>query len=97
MRVRTKPIIKGAPVAMQAVQVRLSDEQLAFIDQRVASGRYPSRSEAIRDYLRKAQLWETLEKILALGDIDAPQGEVEARLTQIRQRVYDTLFAKAAS
>lgn len=84
-------------MAMQAVQVRLSDEQLDYIDQMVTSGRYPNRSEAIRDYLRKAQLWETLEKILALGDIDAPQDEIEKRLSITRQRVYDTLFSKAVS
>lgn len=83
-------------MAMQAVQVRLSDEQLAVIDALVVQGRYPSRSEAIRDYLRKAQLWEALEKILTLGDIEAPQGEVDTRLAQTRQRVYDTLFAKSA-
>lgn len=80
-------------MAMKAVQVRLNEEQLVFIDQMVSSGRYPSRSEAIRDYLRKAQLWETLEKILALGDIDAPQSEVDKRLAATRQQVYDKLFA----
>jgi len=84
-------------MTMQAVQVRLSDEQLATIDKLVAAGRYPSRSEAIRDYLRKAQLWEALEKILALGDIDAPESAVEKRLAATRQRVYETLFGKAVA
>ncbi|MFQ5793703.1 MAG: type II toxin-antitoxin system ParD family antitoxin [Candidatus Bipolaricaulia bacterium] len=81
-------------MAMQSVQVRLSAEQLAMIDRKVKEGRYPSRSEAIRDYLRKAQLWEVLEKLLELGDIeDQTEEEVKADLDRIREKVYQKMIA----
>ncbi|MFQ5853220.1 MAG: ribbon-helix-helix protein, CopG family [Candidatus Binatia bacterium] len=81
-------------MAMQSVQVRLSKEQLAVIDRKVKEGRYPSRSEAIRDYLRKAQLWEVLEKLLALGDIEnQSEEEVKADLERIREKVYQKMIA----
>lgn len=81
-------------MAMQSVQVRLSKELLAAIDQKVKEGRYPSRSEAIRDYLRKAQLWEVLEKILNLGDRpDQTEEEVLADLERIREKVYREKYA----
>ena len=55
---------------MTSVQVRLSEEQLKMIDRKVQEGRYPNRSEAIRDYLRKAQLWEVLERLPEMGDLE---------------------------
>ena len=78
---------------MQAVQVRLSDAQLEWIDKQVEAGRYPNRSEAFRDYLRKAQLWDVLEKVLQLGDLDAPEAEVDTQLKRVRERVYQKLVA----
>ncbi|MFQ5853448.1 MAG: ribbon-helix-helix protein, CopG family [Candidatus Binatia bacterium] len=81
-------------MAMQSVQVRLSNEQLAVIDRKVKEGRYPSRSEAIRDYLRKAQLWEVLERLLELGDIEnQSEAEVKADLDRIRKKVYQKMIA----
>ncbi len=78
-------------MGMQAVQVRLSDEQLTLIDRKVREGRYPSRSEAIRDYLRKAQLWEALERILDLGDReDFSEEVVKQNLARVREKVYKT-------
>jgi len=38
---------------MQTIQIRLAPTQLKTIDQKVKEGRYQSRSEAIRDYIRK--------------------------------------------
>jgi Arc/MetJ-type ribon-helix-helix transcriptional regulator len=86
--------LRRETMAMQAVQVRLSDEQLAIIDRKVKEGRYPSRSEAIRDYLRKAQLWEVLEKLLELGDReDQTEAEVRRDLDRIREKVYQKMIA----
>ncbi|MEM2941658.1 MAG: ribbon-helix-helix domain-containing protein [Thermoproteota archaeon] len=81
-------------MGMQAVQVRLSEEQLALIDRKVKAGKYPNRSEAIRDYLRKAQLWEALERIFELGDRSG-QGdeEIQADLGRIREKVYQKMIA----
>ncbi len=82
------------PSKMQPVQVRLSEEQLSELDRQVKSGRYPNRSEAIRDYLRKAQLWEALEKILSLGDMEEDsEEEVAKRRERIRQEVYEEKIA----
>ncbi len=81
---------------MQAVQVRLSDAKLKWIDKQVAKGHYPSRSEGLRDYLRKAQLWEMLEKVLELGDIDAPEAALDRQLARVRERVYRKLTGAKA-
>lgn len=78
---------------MTSVQVRLSDEQLAMIDRRVQEGKYPNRSEAIRDYLRKAQLWEVLERLFEMGDLDQDEAAIRDDLQRIRGEVYDELIA----
>lgn len=76
-------------MGMSSVQVRLSDEQLALIDRKVNEGRYPNRSEAIRDYLRKAQLWEVLERLLELGDVHGKrEKQLKADLVRVREKVY---------
>jgi len=79
---------------MTPVQVRLSEEQLKMIDRAVREGKYPNRSEAVRDYLRKAQLWEVLERILEFGAIeDQSDEEIKADLDRIRSEVYEKLIA----
>jgi len=45
---------------METVQVRLGKDQLKAIDRQVKAGKYQSRSEAIRDYIRKAEFFEAL-------------------------------------
>jgi Arc/MetJ-type ribon-helix-helix transcriptional regulator len=81
-------------MGMTSVQVRMSDEQLALIDRKVEEGRYPNRSEAIRDYLRKAQLWEVLERVLDLGDVKGQDDKrIKADLARIRQKVYQQTIA----
>lgn len=77
---------------MTSVQVRLSDEQLKMIDRAVQAGKYPNRSEAVRDYLRKAQLWEVLEKLLEMGDLDQGEEEIKVDLERIRGEVYEKLI-----
>lgn len=51
---------------MKNVQVRFPEEQLKFIDRLVKEGKYPSRSEAIRDCVRKTELIELMEKFTQL-------------------------------
>lgn len=51
---------------MQTVQIRFTSEELKFIDQKVSENKYPSRSEAIRDCVRKAQFLETLSEFRKL-------------------------------
>ncbi|GIX46092.1 MAG: hypothetical protein KatS3mg131_0303 [Candidatus Tectimicrobiota bacterium] len=75
---------------MTPVQVRLSEEQLHLIDRKVQEGRYPNRFEAIRDYLRKAQLWEALEQLLQMGDLEGDEEEIRADLQRLRSEVYKT-------
>ena len=74
---------------MTSVQVRLSKEQLRLIDRAVRAGKYPNRSEAIRDYLRKAQLWEVLERLLEMGDLEGSEEEIRADLKRLRAEVYE--------
>ena len=79
---------------MTSVQVRLSEEQLRLIDRVVRAGKYPNRSEAIRDYLRKAQLWEVLERLLEMGEIEGQsESEIQADLEHVRAEVYQKLIA----
>ena len=79
---------------MTSVQVRLSEEQLRMIDRSVEAGKYPNRSEAIRDYLRKAQLWEVLERLLEMGDVEGrSEDDIDTALERIRGEVYEKLIA----
>jgi Arc/MetJ-type ribon-helix-helix transcriptional regulator len=64
-----------------------------MIDRAVRAGKYPNRSEAIRDYLRKAQLWEVLERLLEMGDLEGSEAEIQADLTRLRADVYEKLIA----
>lgn len=77
---------------MPSVQVRLSEEQLRMIDRAVRAGKYPNRSEAIRDYLRKAQLWEVLERLLEMGDLNEDEEEIRSDLGRLRSEVYEKLI-----
>ncbi len=79
---------------MQPVQVRLSEAQIEMLDRKVREQKYPNRSEAIRDYLRKAQLWEVLEKLLEFGDIEEQsEQEIRENLSRIRRSVYQEILA----
>lgn len=45
---------------MEKVQVRFPREELKRIDEEVREGKYPSKSEAIRDKVRKSYLLEAI-------------------------------------
>ncbi len=44
---------RGENMAMQTMQIRLTDKQIKRVDLLVKKGVYPNRSEAVRDAVRK--------------------------------------------
>lgn len=77
-------------MAMKTVQIRLTREQLKLIDQKVKEGKYPSRSEAIRDYVRKAELFELFGRFL---DVTERKPIKMEDLERVRERVWQQKFA----
>jgi Arc/MetJ-type ribon-helix-helix transcriptional regulator len=72
-------------MAMKTVQIRLTEEQLRMIDEKIKEGKYPNRSEAIRDYVRRAELWELFSRFLDLTEKKPISIE---KLEQTREKVY---------
>lgn len=70
---------------MKTVQIRLTEEQLRLIDEKVKQGKYPSRSEAIRDYVRRAELLELFSQFFDLTE-DTPVSSEQ--LARTREKVY---------
>lgn len=77
-------------MAMETIQIRLTRQQLKMIDQKVKEGKYPSRSEAIRDYVRKAELFELLGRFLDVTERVPIKME---DLERVRQRIWQQKFA----
>ncbi|OGF57346.1 MAG: hypothetical protein A2Z21_02360 [Candidatus Fraserbacteria bacterium RBG_16_55_9] len=81
---------------MKTVQIRLTPEQLESIDGKVDEGLFQSRSEAIRDYIRKAEFFEALAQFRALA---AKAGLTEEEVWKddeaIRKALYRKLFGNA--
>lgn len=77
-------------MAMQTVQVRLTNEQLKLIDEKVERGEYPSRSEAIRDYVRKAEFLELFSRFFAIAQ---KYPTTQKELEQVRTKVWEEEFA----
>ncbi len=51
---------------MDTVQIRLPTKEIEEIDMRVKRGEYPSRSEAIRDMIRRAELFDIMNSFMGL-------------------------------
>ena len=75
---------------MKTVQIRLTEEQLQMIDEQVKGGKYPSRSEAIRDYVRKAELFELFKRFFEITEGQPIKSE---DLERIRSKVWREKFA----
>lgn len=83
-------------MAMKTVQIRLTPQQLESIDQKVREGKYQSRSEAIRDYIRKAEFFEALLEFRRLmSEAGLSEEEIWADDGSIRRAVYERLFGRA--
>lgn len=70
---------------MQTVQIRLTKQQLKLIDAKVKAGIYPSRSEAIRDYVRRAELLELFSRFFDVTEDTFVSSE---QLRRARKQVY---------
>jgi Arc/MetJ-type ribon-helix-helix transcriptional regulator len=74
--------------AMEKVQVRFTEHDLEKIEDEVEQGKYPTRSEAIRDKVRKSYL---LEAIVQMHEATAgmDQDDALAALDETREAHYD--------
>ncbi len=72
---------------MERVQVRLPDEDLERIGEEVKKGRYPNKSEAIRDKLRKSYILEAMVNMRnATEGLD--REEMLKQLEETREEMY---------
>ena len=78
---------------MKSVQVRFSPEQLKRIDEFVEKGEYPSRSEFIRDAVRKAEMIRTLKDLRELMEDEeiTPEDLIESG-KETRKEIYKEMF-----
>lgn len=73
---------------MEKVQVRFPEEDLRKIEREVEEGRYPNRSEAIRDKIRKSYLLEAIVHMReATEGMDREEALTELEAT--REAHYD--------
>ncbi len=52
---------------METVQIRLPKKELEEVDNKVKTGYYHSRSEAIRDMIRRVELFEVMSQFMNLA------------------------------
>lgn len=82
---------------MQTVQVRLTPDQIESIDQKVKNGCYQSRSEAIRDYIRKAEFFEVLAQFRKLTqEAGLKEEDVWQDDEEIRKELFQKLIVKTS-
>ncbi|MFW6197139.1 MAG: ribbon-helix-helix domain-containing protein [Thermoplasmatota archaeon] len=78
---------------MKSVQVRFPPEELKRIDKLVKKGEYPSRSEFIRDAVRKAEMIRTLKDLRELMKDEnvSPEDLIESG-KETRDKIYKEMF-----
>jgi len=81
---------------MVSVQIRFPEEELKRIDNYVIKGEYPSRSEYIRDAVRKAEMLDAFQR---LSRIMNEEGISEKDLLEggkeIREKLFQEMFGDA--
>lgn len=78
---------------MESVQIRFPSEELKRIDQYVKRGEYPSRSEYIRDAVRKAEMINILRDLRGLmKEEDLTEEELIESGKEIREKLYHEMF-----
>lgn len=84
-------------IMMQTVQVRFTKEELEFIDQQVKDDRYPSRSEAIRDCVRKVQFLRALTDFRQLVEkMGLSEDELMTLDKSHRRDLFEKFFGSAS-
>lgn len=74
--------------AIEKVQVRFTEHDLEKIENEVEQGKYPTRSEAIRDKVRKSYLLEAIVQMHeATADMD--HDDALAALDETQEAHYD--------
>ncbi len=72
---------------MEKVQVRFPPEDIRRIEKEVEEGKYPNKSEAIRDKVRKSYILESIVQMReAIEDLEEEELE---RLEKIREKKYE--------
>lgn len=74
---------------MVSVQIRFPQEELKRIDTYVTKGEYPSRSEYIRDAVRKAEMLDAFQR---LSRIMNEEGISEKDLLEGGKKIREKLF-----
>jgi len=73
---------------MEKVQVRFPPEDLRRIEKEVAQGKYPNKSEAIRDKVRKSYILEAIVHMREATEGLDEEDELR-KLDKIRDRKYE--------
>ncbi len=78
---------------MVSVQVRFPPKELERIDDLVAKGEYHSRSEFIRDAVRKAEMILSMERMSRICDEEGITAEELIKSgKEIREQLYKEMF-----
>lgn len=78
---------------METVQIRFPKKELEKIDKYVEKGEYPSRSEFIRDAVRKTELIRTLREMREITEEeDIKLEELIENSTQKREKLFEKMF-----
>jgi len=75
---------------MDVIQIRLPEKEVAEIDRRVKKGEYPSRSEAIREMVRRAELFEAMTSFMGLVKEEGISSKEIDKI--VREEAYKEMF-----
>jgi len=73
---------------MEKVQVRFPPEDLRKIEKEVEEGKYPNKSEAIRDKVRKSYILESIVHMREATEGLDEEGELK-KLEKTREKKYE--------
>jgi len=83
---------------MKTVQIRFAEEELRFIDQQVKEKKYPSRSEAVRDFVRKSRFFQALTDFRELVKKAGISEEELVDLDKSRRKdLFESFFGSSPS
>ena len=77
---------------MDVIQIRLPEKEVSEIDRRVKKGEYPSRSEAIREMVRRAELFEAMSAFMGLVKEEGISSKEIDK--SVREEAYKEMFGK---